>query len=146
MTANDAKYLVDTINKSLLVGATLISAKTDDTSEADYGIGECVLIFKLKDGREAEVGVLRDPEGNGPGWLSFSEDLEGGTHPSKDRPETVGASKVRTFSVYKYLDTAKENGIVGAVPDFLTSEYDLNRGEAMQVVQWWREDREKRGR
>lgn len=54
-----------------LIGAELVDVQL--TGEEEFGYEAVVLVFRGKDGKEFGAVVLRDPEGNGPGWLDVQE-------------------------------------------------------------------------
>ena len=55
---------------SQLVGATIISARGD--IEAESGELWPTIVLRLANGKEAQLEVSRDEEGNGPGFLFFA--------------------------------------------------------------------------
>ena len=60
---------------ALVIGATLVRVEEGpqdgERKDLGYDEGELLMIFELPSGREVEVGVWADEEGNGNGWLCF---------------------------------------------------------------------------
>ena len=69
MWKEDMFYAVERINKSL-IGATITSALISE-DDSSYGF------IVNKNGQDMVVWVDCDPEGNGPGWLSFEDNDNG---------------------------------------------------------------------